>query len=114
MRATKSIAIRAVRTLQAGAPVYAFFLPGAKVLEIADICRLERTKEGLEGFQRNAIQKHITAMVEYMNSGDVLFPNAILLALSPRATFARYRGTTPFGLTPPGVSALTSTPRLRA
>src|SRR3546814_16247265 len=113
MRATKSIAILSGRTLQAGAPVYAFFLPSAKVLEIADICRLERTKEGLEGFQRNAIQKHITAMVEYLNSGDVLFPNAILLALSPRATFARSRGPTPFGLTPSGDSGFLRLPRLR-
>src|SRR3546814_12978227 len=82
------------------------------VLEIADISRLERTKEGLEGFQRNAIQNHITAMVEYLNSGDVLFPNAILLALSPRATFARSRGPTPFGLTPSGDSGVLRLPRL--
>src|SRR3546814_15344045 len=51
-------------------------------------------------------------MVEYLNSGDVLFPNAILLALSPRATFARSRGPTPFGLTPSGDSGVLRLPRL--
>lgn len=112
MTATKSISIRAVKTLQAGVPVYAFFLPGAKVLEIADICRLERTKERLEGFQRDAIQKHIAAMVDYLNSGDVLFPNAILLALSPRATFSRSRGPTPDGLIPSGDAGVLRLPRL--
>lgn len=112
MTATKSISIRAVKTLQAGVPVYAFFLPGAKVLEIADICRLGRTKDGLEGFQRDAIQKHITAMVDYLNSGDVLFPNAILLALSPRAAFSRSRGPTPDGLIPSGDAGVLKLPHL--
>src|SRR3546814_17222373 len=50
-------------------------------------------------------------MVEYLNSGDVLFPNPILLALSPRATFARSRGPTPFGLTPSGDSGVLRLPR---
>ncbi|VEF36995.1 DGQHR domain [Stenotrophomonas maltophilia] len=90
--------IRAVRTKQAGVPVYAFFLPGAKVLEIADISKLQRSKDGLDGFQRDVIQKHINGMVDYLNSGDVLFPNAILLALSPTASFTRSRGPSPEGL----------------
>lgn len=112
MTPKKSISIRAVKTLQAGIPVYAFFMPGAKVLEIADICRLGRTKDGLEGFQRDAIQKHIMAMVDYLNSGDVLFPNAILLAISPRATFSRSRGPTPEGLIPSGDAGVLKLPHL--
>lgn len=98
MSRSSGASVRAVRSKQAGVSLYAFFLPGAKVLEIADVSRLERTKEGLDGFQRDAIQKHISAMVDYLNSGDVLFPNAILLALSPKATFTRSRGPSPEGL----------------
>lgn len=92
---SKNFSIRALRSFQGGVPIYTFFLPGAKLLEIADICRLSRSKTNLEGFQREAIQRHITSMVDYLNHGDVLFPNAILLALSPRAKFTRSRGPTP-------------------
>lgn len=113
MSKANQVTIRAVRTEQAGVAVYAFFLPGSKVLEIADISRLERTKEGLEGFQRDAIQKHISGMVDYLNSGPVLFPNAILLALSPRASFTRSRGPTPDGLIPSGDAGVLKLPNAK-
>lgn len=98
MKPSTSLKVRALRTHQAGIPVFTFFLPGAKVLEVADVCRLTRSPDGLEGFQREAIKRHISSIVEYLNTGDVLFPNAILLALSPRATFVRSRGPTPPGM----------------
>jgi DGQHR domain-containing protein len=110
MNSKVPISIRALRSCQAGVPIYTFFLPGAKVLEIADICRLTRSKEGLEGFQREAIQRHIAGMVDYLNSGDVLFPNAILLALSPRASFTKSRGPTPPGLIGAGEAGLLKLP----
>jgi len=90
--------VRAMRSYQANIPVYMFFLPGAKILEIADVCRLTRTKEAVDGFQRDAIKRHISAIVDYLNTGDVLFPNAVLLALSPRVNFVRSRGPTPKGM----------------
>lgn len=113
MTKPKPVAIRALRTEQAGVAVYAFFLPGSKVLEIADVSRLERTNEGLEGFQRDAIRKHIAGMVDYLNSGPVLFPNAILLALSPQASFTRSRGPTPDGLIPSGDAGVLKLPVAR-
>jgi DGQHR domain-containing protein len=112
MTLTKLLSIRALRSLQAGVPIYTFFLPGAKILEIADICRMSRTKDGLGGFQREAIQRHINAMVDYLNSGGVLFPNAILLALSPRASFTRSRGPTPEGLIKAGDAGVLKLPSL--
>lgn len=111
MTSKHTVMVRAMRSRQAGVPIFTFFLPGAKVLEIADVCRLSRSKDGLEGFQRDAIKRHINSIVEYLNSGDVLFPNAILLALSPRATFAKSRGPTPKGMIvagEPGVLRLPS------
>ena len=112
MKAKAPISIRAIRTTQAGVPVYAFFLPGAKVVEIADISRLGRTKDGLEGFQRDAIQKHIAGMVDYLDRGDVLFPNAVLLALSPKASFKRSRGPMPNGLIESGETGTLILPNL--
>lgn len=111
MTAENAVLIRALRSFQAGIPVYTFFLPGAKILEVADICRLSRTKEGLDGFQRDGIQKHIACMVDYLDRGDVLFPNAILLALSPRARFTRSRGPTPEGMLAAGEAGMLHIPQ---
>jgi DGQHR domain-containing protein len=111
MKSPPLVSIRALRSSQGGVPVYTFFLPGAKILEIADICRLARSPDGLEGFQREAIQRHISGMVNYLNSGDVLFPNAILLALSPRASFVRSRGPTPAGMIDAGEAGVLRLPQ---
>ncbi|MET3653109.1 DGQHR domain-containing protein DpdB [Dyella japonica] len=111
MKAISGFSIRALRSFQAGIPLYTFFLPGATVLEIADICRLSRSKNGLDGFQREAIQRHIQGMVQYLDSGNVIFPNAILLALSPRASFTRSRGPAPEGLIDASDSGVLKLPR---
>ena len=111
MKASSLLAVRALRSHQAGLPVYSFFLPGAMVLEIADICRTSRSDQGLDGFQRDAIKRHISGMVDYLNGGDVLFPNAILLAISPQASFVRSRGPTPEGLIDVGDAGVLRLPR---
>jgi DGQHR domain-containing protein len=93
------INIRALRTTQGkDTPVYSFFIPGEMITEIADISRIERDDaDQLEGFQRKAIQKHISSIVEYLDHGDVLFPNSITLALSPEVEFRQARGREPKG-----------------
>jgi DGQHR domain-containing protein len=111
MNPTGTVSIRALRSFQARVPIYTFFLPGARLLEIADICRMSRTNSGLDGFQREAIQRHILGMVQYLDSGDVLFPNAILLAISQRASFTRSRGPTPEGLIEAGEAGVLKLPR---
>jgi DGQHR domain-containing protein len=92
------LAVRAVRTQQAGKPVYAFFVPGADLLKIAEISRVHRDAEGsLQGFQRKGIKSHVQAITEFLDRGAVLFPNAIILAISPRARFTQARGEKPGG-----------------
>jgi len=94
-----TLTIRALRTRQAeGIEVYAFFVPGADLLRIAEISRVHRDGEGaLHGFQRKEIRTHVRSIVEFLNQGPVLFPNAIILAISPRAIFTRSRGSKPEG-----------------
>src|SRR5690606_22027317 len=68
------------------------------VTEIADITRIHRDEDdSLKGFQRKEIRNHIKAIVEYLDQGSVLFPNAIILALSPEITFKQARGRAPDG-----------------
>mgnify|MGYP001627654524 CR=1 FL=1 len=76
------IVVRALQTKQAkGTDVYAFFLHGSDLCRVADISRIAREGGDLKGFQRREIQNHVKAIVEFLDSGPILFPNAIILAV---------------------------------
>jgi len=93
MKGETPIRVRATRTRQGeGVDVYAFFLHGADVARIADINRLGRSNDDLEGFQRPEIKTHVRSIVEFLDSGPALFPNAIILAFSPQISFRAVRG----------------------
>jgi DGQHR domain-containing protein len=97
--AKKEIVVRALRTTQGeGLDVYAFFIQGSDIVRVADISRVERDEsEVLKGFQRPEIRTHVKGIADYLNQGNVLFPNAIILAMSPAVHFSAARGTKPTG-----------------
>lgn len=106
MKATKKassgrqeLVVRALHTTQGeGLDVYAFFIKGGDIVRVADISRIERdAADELKGFQRPEIRQHVKGIVDYLNQGDVLFPNAIILALAPDVKFAASRGSKPAG-----------------
>lgn len=94
-----SLVVRALHTKQGhGLDVYAFFINGADIVRVADISRIERdASDALKGFQRPEIRQHVMGIVEYLDQGHVLFPNAIILAMSPEVKFAASRGKRPAG-----------------
>ncbi|WP_112978557.1 DGQHR domain-containing protein DpdB [Agrobacterium sp. fls2-241-TYG-188a] len=107
----ESLVVRAVRTQQGeGIDVYAFFLFGSDLTRIADISRIHRDERELKGFQRKEIRSHVRSIVEFLDSGPVLFPNAITLALSPEIRFEPSRGPKPNGLAEVGVSGTLTIP----
>lgn len=64
-------------------PLYLFSLTGKQLLQIAEISRAERSSDGtLVGYQRPEVKRHVRNIVEYLDSGSVLFPNSVILALS--------------------------------
>ncbi|RYG88836.1 MAG: DGQHR domain-containing protein [Alphaproteobacteria bacterium] len=92
MKAPK-ISVRALRTHQGpDIEVFAFFLPGNQVTQVADITRLRRGDGQLDGFQRKEIRAHVSEIADFLSQGPVLFPNAIILALSPQVRFKLSRG----------------------
>lgn len=97
--ANDDLVVRALRTQQGdGLTVYAFFVKGGDIVRVADISRIERSDlESLKGFQRIEIKNHVKGIVDYLNHGNVLFPNAIILAMSPEVVFKASRGTKPTG-----------------
>jgi DGQHR domain-containing protein len=96
MTPREAVVVRAVRATQNGATeVFAFFLRGSDIARIADISRISRDEAGLKGFQRREIRNHVNSIVEFLEGGSVLFPNAIILALSPDVDFTSARGRRP-------------------
>lgn len=95
----QELVVRALHTTQgAGLDVYAFFIKGGDIVRVADISRIGRdAADELKGFQRPEIRQHVKGIVDYLNQGDVLFPNAIILALAPDVKFAASRGSKPTG-----------------
>jgi DGQHR domain-containing protein len=93
------IVVRALHTTQGEKlDVYAFFIKGADIVRIADISRVARNEsDELKGFQRPEIRSHVKGIVEYLNQGNILFPNSIILAMSPEVRFVASRGTRPTG-----------------
>lgn len=93
------IVIRALHTKQGqGLDVYSFFIRGSDIIRVANISRVTRDEnEALKGFQRPEIRSHVKGIVDYLNQGNVLFPNAIILSLSPEVRFVASRGTRPTG-----------------
>jgi DGQHR domain-containing protein len=74
-------------------PLFLFSLTGEELLQIADISRISRDDAGkLLGYQRAEVKRHIQDIVDYLNSEKILFPNAIILALSSNVKFTSSRG----------------------
>lgn len=89
----ETLTIRALRTSQtAKIDLYSFFILGDQIARIADISRVRRDEEELIGFQRREIKSHVSSIAEFLKGDSVLFPNAIILALSPEVKFEKSRG----------------------
>lgn len=95
----KIVEVRAVKALQgSNTATFSFFLKGSDVLKIADISRIHRDEFGeLKGFQRKEIQSHVNSIVEYLDKGNVIFPNALILAFQSELEFKQSRGKSPGG-----------------
>jgi len=88
--------------------VYVFALAPAQVLQVASISRIDRDDSGkLIGYQRDAVKRHVGDILDYLNDGSVLFPNAIILSFNESVKFRRSRGpATDDGLAVSGVLEL--------
>lgn len=92
--ADQEIKRRALRVNQDGKhPLYMFTLSAKELLRVADVSRVSRTEAGkLIGYQRPEVRRHVQSIVDYLDSGSVLFPNSIILALSSAISFVQSRG----------------------
>jgi len=85
---------RALKVLQHDdIPLFLFTLAAEEVDLVADVARIARDEAGkLIGYQRPEKRKHVKQIQDYLDSGDVLFPNGLILALPPEVRFKSSRG----------------------
>lgn len=74
-------------------PLYLFALAAEEVGLVADVARISRDEAGkLIGYQRPERRNHVKQILDYLNSGEVLFPNGLILALPETVKFRSSRG----------------------
>lgn len=85
---------RALKIMQsAETPLFLFALAAEEIEQIADVARISRDELGkLLGYQRPEKKNHVKQILDYLDSGDVLFPNGLILALPPSVHFKSSRG----------------------
>lgn len=73
--------------------VYLFALRPAEIELVAGISRISRDdEERLVGYQRKEVRQHVEEIRAYVDHGNVLFPNALILAFDEPLRFKRSRG----------------------
>ena len=89
MSTTRTIERHALRISQSPTTaVLLFSLTGEEIHEVAEVSRVARDEsDELIGYQRGEVRRHVKNIVEYLDSGDVLFPNSLILALTTAAKF---------------------------
>lgn len=85
---------RALRVVQnEETPLYLFTLAAEDIERVAAVARISRDEAGkLLGYQRPEKKQHVRQIQAYLDSGPVLFPNGLILALPPTVRFASSRG----------------------
>ncbi|MCP9274068.1 DGQHR domain-containing protein DpdB [Mycolicibacterium arenosum] len=74
-------------------PLYLFALAADEVGLVADVARISRDEAGkLIGYQRGERRNHVKQILDYLNSGEVVFPNGLILALPDTVRFRSSRG----------------------
>lgn len=74
-------------------PLYLFALAAEEVSLIADVARIARDEAGkLIGYQRPERRNHVKQILDYLDSGNALFPNGLILALPETVHFRSSRG----------------------
>ncbi len=74
-------------------PLYLFALAAEEIDRVADVARISRDAAGkLIGYQRPERRIHVKQILDYLDSGSVLFPNGLIMALPDDIRFRASRG----------------------
>ena len=80
----EALTVPALRTKQGDTSVYAMFVRGADILNVADLDRVRRTDKGiLEGFQRKEIRQHVNELPNTSTTAGLYFRTRSSWLLNP-------------------------------
>src|SRR5262245_3866222 len=81
--------VPAIEVSQApGRVLYSFAIDGKAVHSFATISRIRRADaQGLSGYQRPEVLKHIAEIRDYLESSSPMLPNAVVIAFDARVYF---------------------------
>lgn len=83
-----TLRLPALRVNQGSRSIYCFAVDGKKLHEFAAVSRIRRDDDAqLHGYQRPEVASHIRAIRRYLESGDAMLPNALVLAFDSRVKF---------------------------
>ncbi|WP_286018919.1 ParB N-terminal domain-containing protein, partial [Candidatus Venteria ishoeyi] len=83
----KQLIIRAIRTFQAeNTQVFSFFVPADRLADIAELSQ-NQPKSVPDYFNKAQPKAQIGVISEYINQSAILFPSALVLALSSDVEF---------------------------
>ncbi len=67
--------------------LYTFAVEGKSLPLFATVSRVRREQRQIEGYQRPEVLAHVRAIRSYIESGNPMIPNAIVVAFDTRVTF---------------------------
>lgn len=83
-----TLRLAALEVRQGSRSIYCFAVDGKRLDEFAAVSRIRRDdRDQLQGYQRPEVASHIRAIRRYLESGDAMLPNAIVLAFDSRVKF---------------------------
>ncbi len=77
-----------IRVKQGNRYLYSFAVDGKVLGDFATVARIGRGEDnGLQGYQRPEVQKHIRGIQRYLETANALLPNAIVVAFDESVAF---------------------------
>ncbi|PRX98022.1 DGQHR domain-containing protein DpdB [Allonocardiopsis opalescens] len=84
-----TLRLPALEVRQGSRKIYCFAVDGKRLPDFTAVSRIRRDgEEQLHGYQRPEVANHIRAIRRYLESGNAMLPNAVVLAFDSRVTFA--------------------------
>lgn len=89
--------VNALRIVQqTDTPIYVFGVNGRLITSFASVSHANRGKKGkLDGYQREAVAKHIADIQAYLSQPTSLLPNAIVISFDEQVEFTLLKGAVP-------------------
>lgn len=78
----------ALRFRQGTRDLFSLIVPSRDLGQVLAVSRLHRSNDGLKGYQRSEVLRHVADIRRYVEQASALLPNALVVAFDERTRFA--------------------------